>query len=169
MIKCPFARSFPFGMQSILRTPKPFCGRPKCPLQGLLAYSLFSWHAVVWLGLNWRRRLLLGRRCISWHWCAFVWQALHWVTWMVLSRSIQWEGRWKVTWFYLILISHPQRSPQQVLEPSLILFVLFAFTSFTPFLHRTKSFFFQKNGCGDENQTITVQQHLSNLDLPFLS
>jgi hypothetical protein len=29
--------------------------------------------------------------------------------------------------------------------------------------------FFQKNGCGDENQTITVQQHLSNLDLPFLS
>ena len=75
---------------------------------------------------------------------AFVWQALHWVTWMVLSCGIQWEGRhWKVTWFWYLIHSLPSKSLNQ---HSSSLFCLLS-------LH-----FFQKTGCSDENQTITVYE-----------
>ena len=84
LLNGPFARSFPFGMQSILRTPKPFCGRPKCPFARPFWRTVYSrgtpLSGLVWIdagafclaGVAFHDIGVLscGRRCTEWHgWC----------------------------------------------------------------------------------------------------
>lgn len=151
--------------QTILRTPEMSIARP---------FGVQS--------------ILVARRCLAWSELTpapFAWQALHFMTLVCfrvagaalsdmdgafarhsMGRTL--ESDLILSDFDISSTTISPASPWTITHPlCVVCFHIFhIFHSISP---PHLILFFQKNGCGDENQTITVQQHLSNLDLPFLS